>query len=111
VGLFDRLTPRYTPAPVNVEGAIGRWTAARTASGLPIAGGEIILTRQHLVFTPWDMTQTRGFLVKLLCAGGVRHLDIGILAGLRYPDKSSANDAAFDDWASKLRAQHASLQR
>jgi hypothetical protein len=161
VGLFDRLTPRYTPAPVNVEGAIGRWTAARTASGLPIAGGEIILTRQHLVFTPWDMTQTRGFLVKLLSAGGVpyvgdidklltaskllepvaiplsqiaslspmgraswtkppwgritfadgRRLDIGILAGPRYPDKSSANDAAFDDWASKLRAQHASLQR
>jgi len=160
VGLFDRLAPGYTPTPVNVEGAIGRWTAARTAGGLSIAGGEIILTNQHLVFTPWDMTQTRGFLVKLLSAGGVphvgdldklltaskllepvaipltqianlspmgraswtkppwaritfadgRHLDIGILAGPRYPTKSSANNAAFDDWARKLRAQHASLQ-
>ena len=55
IGLLDGLTPRYTPAPVNVDGAIGRWSAARTASGSSLAGGEIIVTRDHLVFTPWDM--------------------------------------------------------
>lgn len=154
--MLDGLMPRYKPAPVNVDGAIGRWTAARTASGLAIAGGEVVLTEQHLVFTPWDMTKTRGFLVKLLSMSGVpyvgdadkllsaskllepvavplanitklspmgraswtkppwarvtfadgHHLDVGILAGPRYPNKSSANDAAFDDWVSKLRAQH-----
>jgi hypothetical protein len=157
MGLLDRLMPRYTPAPVDVEGAIGRWTAARTASGLSIAGGEIILTREHLVFTPWDMTKTRGFLVKLLTTAGVPHVgdvdklltasklldpvaiplteittvqpmsraswpkppwarltfadgrdpDIGILAGPRRLNKDPANDAAFDDWLAKLRAQQA----
>lgn len=74
MGIFDGLMPRYTPAPVDVEGAIGRWTAARTASGLAIAGGEIVLTREHLVFTPWDMTRTREFLVKLLSGAGVPHV-------------------------------------
>jgi len=74
VGLLDSLTPRYTPAPVDVEGAIGRWIAARTSSGLSIAGGQIILTRDYLVFTPWDMTKTRQYLVKLLGAAGVPHV-------------------------------------
>jgi hypothetical protein len=74
MGLFDDLTPGYTPAPVDVEGAIGRWTAARTASGLSVAGGEIVLTLEHLVFTPWDMTKTREFLVKLLTNVGVPHV-------------------------------------
>jgi hypothetical protein len=63
--------PRYTPAPVNVDGAIGRWTAARTASGLSIAGGESILTDERLVFTPWDMDKTCGYLIKLLSKAGV----------------------------------------
>jgi hypothetical protein len=140
---------------VDVDGAIGRWSAARTASGLSIAGGEIILTRDHLVFTPWDLTKTREYLVKLLTGAGVphvgdldkvltaskllepvaiplsqismvqpmgraswsrppwarltfsdgRHLDLGILASPRRPNKDPANNAAFDDWLGRLRAQ------
>lgn len=144
---------------MDVEGAIGRWTSARTASGASIAGGEIILTEEHLVFTPWDMTKTRAFLVKLLTKAGVpyvgvvdkllsatkllepiaiplteitglspmgraswgkppwarvtfadgRQLDVGILAGPRYPNVAAANNDAFDDWVAKLRAQHPAL--
>jgi hypothetical protein len=76
MGLLDGILggPKYTPAPVPVEGAIGRWTAARTSSGLAIAGGEVVLTSEYLVFTPWDMTQTRAFLVKLLSSAGVPHV-------------------------------------
>jgi hypothetical protein len=70
VGVLDSFLPKYKPAPVPVEGALGRWTAARTASGLAIAGGEVVLTPEHLVFTPWDMTKTREFLVKLLSKAG-----------------------------------------
>jgi hypothetical protein len=71
MGVLDRLMPGYTAPPVPVEGAIGRWTAARTASGVSIAGGEMILTPEHLVFTPWDMERTRQFLVKPLTEAGV----------------------------------------
>jgi hypothetical protein len=156
MGLLDRLlgTASYTRAPVPVEGAVGRWTASRMAGGLAAAGGQVILTRDYLVFTPWDMTKTREFLVKLLGEVGVphvgdvdklltatkllepvavplsqlaivqpmgrasvprppwaritfvdgRHLDLGILAGPQYPNFHPANNAAFDDWLSALRA-------
>jgi hypothetical protein len=156
MGLFDRLlgSAAYTRAPVPVEGAVGRWTASKMATGLAAAGGEVILTRDHLVFTPWDMTKTRAFLVKLLGEVGVphigdidklltatklldpvaiplaqvasvqpmgrasvrqppwaritfadgRHLDLGILAGVRFPNFHPANNAAFDDWLAALRA-------
>jgi hypothetical protein len=66
--------PKYTPAPVPVAGAIGRWTAAKTGSGLAIAGGEVVLVPEYVVFTPWDMTQTRDLLVKLLSGAGVPHV-------------------------------------
>lgn len=76
MGLLDGLlgTAAYQRAPVPVEGAVGRWTASRLLAGLAAAGGEVILTRDHLVFTPWDMTKTREFLVKLLGAAGVPHV-------------------------------------
>jgi hypothetical protein len=154
IGLLDGILggPKYTPAPVPLDGVIGRWTAARTASGLSVAGGEVVLTTSYLVFTPWDMTQTRDFLIKLLSGVGVphvgdinklltaskllepiaiplsqianvqplgrasllkppyaridfaggRYLDIGILASPRYPNFAQANNAAFDDWLTRL---------
>jgi hypothetical protein len=75
MGLGDILGgPKYTPAPVPLDGVIGRWPAARTASGLAVAGGEVILTRDYLVFTPWDMTRSRDFLGKLLGGAGVPHV-------------------------------------
>jgi hypothetical protein len=156
MGLLDRLlgTAAYTRAPVPVEGAVGRWTASRMKASLAAAGGEVILTREHLVFTPWDMDKTRAFLVKLLGEVGVpyvgdvdklltatkllepvaiplpqiaivqpmgrasalrppwaritfadgRHLDLGILAGVKFPNFHPANNVAFDDWLAALRA-------
>ena len=76
MGLLDSLLGKaqYTPAPVPVDGAVGRWTASRMSGGLAAAGGEIVLTPEHLVFTPWDMTKTREFLVKLLSKAGVPHV-------------------------------------
>src|SRR5215218_5416861 len=112
------------------------------AAKMAAAGGEVILTPEHLVFTPWDMTKTREFLVKLLGRAGVphvgdldkllgatrllepvavplsqvssvqpmgrasmlkppwarigftdgRHLDLGILAGPRFPNFHAANN-------------------
>jgi hypothetical protein len=156
VSLIDGLlgTSAYTPSPVPVEGAIGRWTASRLVAGLTITGAEVVVTRGYLVFTPWDMTRTREFLVKLLSRAGVphigdldklltatkllepiaiplsqitsvqpmgrasvptppwarigfgggRHLDVAILAGVRFPNFHPANNAAFDDWLAAMRA-------
>jgi hypothetical protein len=74
VGFLDALLPHYTPAPVPLDGVVGRWTAARMAAGLAAAGGEVILTKEYLVFTPWDMAKTREYLSKLLTAAGVPHV-------------------------------------
>lgn len=70
MSFLDALKPGYTPAPVDVEGVLGKWTGAKTGGGLSLAGGEIILTADHLVFTPWDLDRTRQFLVKALSAAG-----------------------------------------
>jgi hypothetical protein len=70
VGLLDSFLPKYKPAPVPLEGVRGIWTAANTRGGLALAGGQAILTKAHLVFTPWDMDKTREWLFKLLNMAG-----------------------------------------
>lgn len=71
MGLLDAFLPRYKPSPVPIDGALGVWTAARTmGGGFSVAGGLAIVTQQHLVFTPWDMDQTRAWLVKFLSKAG-----------------------------------------
>jgi hypothetical protein len=47
------------------------WHGAKTRGGLALAGGQVVLTRDYLVFSPWDMDQTRAWLVKLLGMAGV----------------------------------------
>jgi hypothetical protein len=42
--------------------------------GVSLAGGEVVLAREYLVFSPWDMDDTRAFLVKWLGEAGVAHL-------------------------------------
>lgn len=78
MGLLDGLSPgqqaAYVPPPVNVEGVSGAWTAARTRGGLSLAGGRVVLGRDWLVFSPWDMDQTRAWLVKWLGKAGVPHV-------------------------------------
>jgi len=70
VGLLDSVGARYKPWPVPVEGVRGVWSAANTRGGLSLAGGHIALTDEHLVFSPWDMDQTREWLFKLLSMAG-----------------------------------------
>jgi hypothetical protein len=62
--------PHYTPSPVELQDIVGAWTAANTRGGLALAGGQVILTPQYLVFTPWDMDQTRAWLFKGLSKAG-----------------------------------------
>jgi hypothetical protein len=40
------------------------WTAARTKGGLSIAGGQIVLTDDALVFSPWDLNETKNWLAR-----------------------------------------------
>jgi hypothetical protein len=71
MGFLDSVLPRYKPSLVPIEGVRGVWTAARTMfGGFSVAGGQAIVTRQHLVFTPWDMDRTREWLFKLLSYAG-----------------------------------------
>jgi hypothetical protein len=70
VGLLDSFLPKYKPAPVPLEGVRGVWTAANTKGGLSLAGGQALITKDHLVFTPWDMDKTREWLFKLLSKAG-----------------------------------------
>lgn len=70
MGLFDSLLPKYKPSPTSVEGALGPWTASRTFGGFAVAGGQVLITKEHLVFTPWDMDQTRKWLFKALALAG-----------------------------------------
>jgi hypothetical protein len=74
VGFLDDLGPKYKPLPVPVEGSVGAWTAARTAGGLALTGGQVVLGLDWLVFSPWDMDGTRAWLVKWLGKAGVPHL-------------------------------------
>jgi hypothetical protein len=78
MGLFDGLLPGRGPSykrpEMELEGVVGAWTAARTNSGLSVSGGQVVLTRDHLVFSPWDMDATRAFLVRWLGKAGVPHL-------------------------------------
>lgn len=62
--------PHYTASPVELSDIVGAWTAANTRGGLSLAGGRVVLTPQYLVFTPWDMDQTRAWLVKGLSKAG-----------------------------------------
>ncbi len=156
MGIFDSLLPKrgptYKASPVPIDGVVGMWHGAKTRGGLALAGGQVALTRDYLVFSPWDMDQTRAWLVKLLSMAGVPHVasantlltktkilepvaipvsaiariqvlnrrsllkpptaqiqlrdgghfDIGILASPLSPNVSKANDAAFEDWLSKM---------
>lgn len=79
MGLVDDLLkgqgPEYKRPVLELEGVVGAWTAARTsAGGLAMAGGQVVLARDYLVFSPWDMDDTRAFLVKWLGKAGVPHL-------------------------------------
>jgi hypothetical protein len=66
VGLLDRFMPKYKPTPVPLEGVRGVWTGANTKGGFSLAGGQVIITKDHLAFSPWDMDETRKWLFKLL---------------------------------------------
>jgi hypothetical protein len=70
-GLFG---PRYKPSPMDLEGVVGTWTAANTRGGLALAGGQVVLTPTHLVFSPWDMDRTRAWLAKGLKIAGVPYV-------------------------------------
>ena len=79
MGFLDRIMkgqgPDYKRPLLELDGVVGAWTAARTGmGGLSLAGGEVVLAREHLVFSPWDMDDTRAFLVKWLGKAGVPHL-------------------------------------
>jgi hypothetical protein len=63
----------YKRPLLELEGVIGSWTAARMR-GVSLAGGEVVLARDHLVFSPWDMDKTRAFLVQWLSKAGVPHV-------------------------------------
>jgi hypothetical protein len=142
----------YTPSPVELENVVGAWSAANTRGGLALAGGQVVLTAQYVVFTPWDMAQTRAWLVKGLSTAGSqyagqidklitasrllepvaiplnaitsvqplnaarlfkpptarlelmdgRHFDLGILASPTTPSVSRKNNAAMQDFMSRL---------
>jgi hypothetical protein len=78
MGIFDSLLPKrgsaYKESPVPIDGVIGMWHGAKTRGGLALAGGQVALTRDYLVFSPWDMDQTRTWLVRLLSMAGVPHV-------------------------------------
>jgi hypothetical protein len=77
MGIFDSLRlkrgPAYKVPHVPIDGVIGMWHGAKTGGGLALAGGQVALTRDYLVFSPWDMDQTRAWLVRLLSMAGVPH--------------------------------------
>jgi hypothetical protein len=159
MGFLDRIMkgqgPDYKRPLLELDGVVGAWTASRTGmGGLALAGGEVVLARDHLVFSPWDMDDTRAFLVKWLGKAGVPHLgtvdklltatrllepvvlpvadianfevlnrgsllkppqvrinfrggnhfDVGILHSPTTPNFSSKNNAALDDFVSKVGA-------
>jgi hypothetical protein len=70
MGILDSLRPRYAASPVDLEGVVGAWTAARMGGGLALSGGQIVLGSDYIVFSPWDMDQTRTWLVKALSVAG-----------------------------------------
>jgi hypothetical protein len=79
MGLLDRIFsgqgPDYKRPLLELDGVVGAWTAARTGlGGVALTGGEVVLARDHLVFSPWDMDDTRAFLVKWLGKAGVPHV-------------------------------------
>lgn len=43
-------------------------------AGVSLAGGQVILTSEYLVFTPWDLTQTREWLGWLASQAGVPYV-------------------------------------
>jgi hypothetical protein len=69
-----RRGPAYKVSPVPVSGVVGVWHGAKTSGGLALAGGQVVLTRDYLIFSPWDMDQTRAWLVRLLSMAGVPHV-------------------------------------
>jgi hypothetical protein len=79
MGFIDRVLsgrgPEYKRPVLELEGVVGAWTAGRTMGGFSAAGGQVVLARDYIVFSPWDMDDTREFLVKWLGEAGVPHVD------------------------------------
>jgi hypothetical protein len=63
--------PRYKATSVDPGEVIGAWTAARLMGFLNVTGGSLVLTAGSLIFSPWDMDQTRAWLVRGLTWAGV----------------------------------------
>jgi len=78
MGFFDDLLPgegpTLKPSPVELGDVVGAWFAARTMGGFSIAGGAVVLGRDWLVFSPWDLDRTRAWLVTWLGRAGVPYL-------------------------------------
>jgi hypothetical protein len=78
MGLLDDLLsgrgPSYKRPELELDGVVGAWTAARTSGGLSVSGGQVVLARDQLVFSPWNMDSTREFLVTWLPKAGVPHV-------------------------------------
>jgi hypothetical protein len=81
MGILDRFLPGdgggpgYKRADIQVDGAVGSWTATRTGGGgLALAGGQVVLGDQWLVFSPWDLDRTRQWLVTWLGKAGIPQL-------------------------------------
>ena len=72
--IFSGRGATYKRPELELEGVVGAWTAARTSGGLSVSGGQVVLARDHLVFSPWDMDATREFLVNWLPKAGVPHV-------------------------------------
>lgn len=66
MNLLSGYGPQYMPSPVGTTRALGAWYGANKKGGLSLSGGLVILTPIYVVFTPWNMDQTRQWLV----AGG-----------------------------------------
>jgi hypothetical protein len=79
MGIFDRLLPGTSPPTYKspalaLEDVAGVWTAARMRH-VSLAGGQVVLTREHLIFSPWNLDQTRNWLVTWLGKAGVPRVD------------------------------------
>jgi hypothetical protein len=64
-----RFGPTHTTSALAADGILGAWTVAATHGGVPDASAQVVLTHDHLIFTPWDTDETRAWLASGLTAG------------------------------------------